>query len=123
MMDEIPEWLQEQPVQRFMQLTTDSDMAKLFALSPRKFCGRKWDSGDNTLFRPAFPDDVGLHMTSLPQNTIAAYLLWSMVRRDDQTIFKALKDDTFTKYRAAKEIIDSEIAKFREAFDKRYDTR
>jgi hypothetical protein len=45
-----------------------------------------------------------------------------MVAVDDPTIFKALKDDALIKYRAAKEIVDSGFSKFREAFDKRYDT-
>jgi hypothetical protein len=119
-MDEIPEWLHEHPVQRFLQLTMDSDAAKLFALSPRKFWGKKWDSGgDRTIFRPAFPDNE--HTPALRQDTIAAYLLRNMVSGDAQTIFGALKDDALMKYSAAKEIIDSEISKFREAFDRRYD--
>jgi hypothetical protein len=122
-MRDIPEWLQEHPVQRFLQLTTDSDVAKLFALSPRMFCGRKWGGADDTLFRPAYPDDAALHITGLRQNTIAAYLLRNMVVVDDRTIFKALKDDALIKYRAAREVIDTGVSIFREAFDKQYDTK
>jgi hypothetical protein len=118
---ELPEWLQEQPVQRSLKLTMETDLAKLFVLSHRMFCGRKWGGADNTLFRPAYPDEAAPHITGLQQNTIAAYLLRNMVAVDDPTIFKALKDDALIKYRAAKEIVDSGFSKFREAFDKRYD--
>ena len=90
-MDEIPEWLHEHPVQRILQLTMDSDAAKLFALSPRKFWGRKWASGDDTIFRPAFPDAAAQHTPGLRQDTIAAYLLRNTVVRDAQTIFGAYR--------------------------------
>jgi hypothetical protein len=120
-MDEIPEWLHEHPVQRFLQLTMESDAAKLFALSPRKFSGREWDGGDGTIFRPAFSDAIAQHTPGLRQDTIAAYLLRNLVDVDAPTIVEALKDDALIKYAAARELIDSEVSKFREAFDRRYD--
>jgi hypothetical protein len=101
----------------------ESDVAKLFTLSPRNFCGGKWGSIDGTLFRPAYADEAAIHITGLRQNTIAAYLLRNMVSVDDRTIFRALKEDALAKYRAAKEIIDSGFSKFRGAFDSRYDTK
>jgi len=123
MMDyEIPTRLDEHPVERFLQLTMDSGAAKLFALSPRKFLGRKWDGGDDTIFRPAFRDAVRQHTPGLQQNTIAAYLLRNLVDVGGKTIFGALKDDVLMKYSAAQEIIDGEVRRFREAFTKRYDS-
>jgi hypothetical protein len=121
MSNDIPKWLRDHPVQRFLQLTMDFDAAKLFALSPRKFWGRKWESGDDTIFRPAFPDAVGQHTPGLRQDTIAAYLLRNMVDGDAPTVFGALKDDALIKHKAAREVIDCEVSKFREAFDRRYD--
>ena len=108
-MDEIPEWLHEHPVQRFLQLTMESDAAKLFALSPRKFSGREWDGGDGTIFRPAFSDAIAQHTPGLRQDTIAAYLLRNLVDVDAPTIVEALKDDALIKYAAAR---SSSTAKF-----------
>jgi hypothetical protein len=53
--NELPEWLEEQPVQRFLKLTPESDMAMSFALASRGFVGRKSEGGDGTVFRPALP--------------------------------------------------------------------
>jgi hypothetical protein len=114
---EIPTWLDEHPVERFLQLTTDSGAAKLFALSRRKFFGRKWDGGDDTIFRPVFRDAVRQHTPGLQQNTIAAYLLRNLVDVGGKTIFGALKDDVLIKYSAAKEIIDGKVWRFRKRYD------
>jgi hypothetical protein len=118
MIDEIPQWLHDHPVQRLLKLTMDSDGAKLFALSPRKFLGRKWGGDSETVFRPAFSDSIT--QTQLRQNTIAAYLLRNFVDGDDATIFEALKNDAVAKAAAAREVIEGELSKFQTAFDSRY---
>jgi hypothetical protein len=78
--NELPEWLEEQPVQRFLRLTADSDAAMSFALTSRKFAGRERRAGDGTVFRPAFPDE-NTPYTGLPHDTIAAYLLKKFCKR------------------------------------------
>jgi hypothetical protein len=89
---EWPEWLEERPVQRFLKLTPESDAAMSFALAFRQFVGRKGESGDGTVFRPAFPD-VDRPYTGLRHDTIAAYLLREFVKDEGSSIFAALKMD------------------------------
>jgi hypothetical protein len=121
--EDVPEWLRRHPVQRFLQLTMDSDAAKLFALSPRSFWGKKWESDDETIFRPAFTESVHLQITGLRHATIAAYLLRTMVAEEGQTIFDALKADAIIKHSAARKLLDSEAARFREAFNQRFEAK
>ena len=121
MLIDLPEWLREHPIQRFLQLTVDSDTAMSFALSPRRFSGRKWHRGDETVFRPAFPDAVDQYTPGLNQDSIAAYLLRNLVNAEGRTIFDALKDDALAKHAAARAIFNSKVAQFRQAFEERYD--
>lgn len=114
--DEIPEWLQPHPVQKFLKLSLDSDTAQLFALTQRRFAGRRWDSDNETVFRPALPDSFA--QTRLRQNTIGAYLLRNFPNADG--IFEALKNDALHKATAAKEVIDGELSKSQDALDKRF---
>jgi hypothetical protein len=118
---DFPEWLHEQPVQRFLKLTADTEIATQFALSPRKFVGTKWESGDGTIFRPAFADNVAQHTSGLRQDTIGAYLLRNLVSGDAPTIFDALKADALAKHAATRHILYGEVTKFREAFAEHYD--
>jgi hypothetical protein len=91
-LSELPKWLEEQPVQRFLQLTADSDAAMSFALTSRKFAGREGPVGDGTVFRPAFPD-ADTPYTGLRHDTIAAYLLRNFVSGEESAIFASLKND------------------------------
>jgi hypothetical protein len=120
MIDEIPHWLHDHPVQRLLKLTMDSDAAKLFALSARSFSRRRSDGNGETVFRPAFADSITLHTPPLRQDTIAAYLLRNLVDADGPTIFEALKDDAIAKSIATKEVIDGALSEFQDAFEKRY---
>jgi hypothetical protein len=119
--DELPDWLQEQPVQRFLKLTSDCNMAMSFAFASRRFADDKSDrSRDGTLFRPTFSDDVRLY-TGLPYDSIAAYLQRNLVSEDDLTIFKALKVDSVTKYAAAQEVLSRSVSSFRQTFEQRFE--
>jgi hypothetical protein len=120
MTDELPGWLQEHPVQRFLKLTTDSESAMSFALVPHKFTGRKWDRGDETIFRPAFPDAAVQHWPEMSQDTIATYLLRNLVNDDGASIFLALNNDAVVKQAAARDIINSSVSMFRQAFDEKF---
>jgi hypothetical protein len=113
--DDIPDWLHAHPVQRFLKLTQDSDMATHFALSPRNF-PRRWSGEFETVFRANFPDSSTF--TQLRANTIGAYLLRNLA--DAGGIFEALKNDALEKVTATKQVIDRELSKFQDAFDKRY---
>jgi hypothetical protein len=113
--DEIPDWLHAYPVQRFLKLTPDSDIATHFALSPWNFPQRRFGELE-TLFRPSFPDSSTF--TQLRPNTIGGYLLRNFV--DTGSIFEGLKNDALEKITATKELIDKELSKFQDAFDKRY---
>ena len=93
----------------------DSEIATDFALSPRHFPGR-WFGEYETIFRPSFPDTPML--TQLRQNTIGAYMLRNFVGTAD--ILKGLKNDALEKILATKEVIDTELAKYKNAFDKRF---
>ena len=109
-------------------ITTDSDEAKVFGLSPRSFAHNiEWSPVDDesvspaevSVFRPAFSDPVGEY-TPLRQNTIAAYLLRNFTYAKDASIFEALKDDAIARAIAARELIDRELSRFNAAFDERY---
>jgi hypothetical protein len=117
--DELPEWLEEQPVQRFLKLTPESDTAMSFALAFRKFVGRKGESGDGT-FRPAFPD-AATPYTGLRHDTIAAYLLRDFVRDEGSSVFAALKTDALVKRDAALAILRENISGFRKSFEQRFE--
>jgi hypothetical protein len=117
---DLPAWLREHPVQRFLQLTAESDAMSGFAMRPRKFCGKKWVSADATIFRPAFADDPG-QFTGLRQDTIAAYLLRNLASAGTQTIFEALRDDALAKYAAARGVLSGKMSIFQRAFDNKYD--
>jgi hypothetical protein len=121
MQHELPEWLQDYPVKQLLALSADSDPAMHFALSARKFCGRKWDRGDATVFRPNFSDVVGPHSPGPSQDTIAAYLLRNIVDSNGPNIFDTIKLDALAKHAAARAVIDSELSKFRQAFEQRYE--
>jgi len=115
--DELPDWLDPHPVQRLLKLTMDSDTAKHFALSPRNFPGRWFGEYDyETVFRPRFPDSSML--MQLRRNTIGGYLLRNFA--DTASIFDELKNDARDKIAASKELIDKELSKFQDAFDRRY---
>jgi hypothetical protein len=118
--NELPEWLQIHPIQKILRLVTDSDVANAFALAPRIFEGMGWRDDSETFFHPAFPDVVGQYTPPLLQNTIAAYLLRNFVQSGDNTILEALKNDALAKAAAAREVIDGEILKFQDAFDRRH---
>jgi len=126
--DEVPEWLDAHPVQRLLQLTSDLDEASAFALSPRiftkesAFSRRSWGWGNDdgpSVFRPLF-SDVTPFYTKLRANTIAAYLLRNLISTEDSNVFEALKDDVLAKFSAAKEAINIELSKTRDAFNARY---
>lgn len=117
---DLPEWLEEQPVQRFLKLTPGSDAAMSFALASRKFVGRKGESGDGTLFRSAFLDTETTY-TGLRHNTIAAYLLRDFVKAEGSSVFAALKKDVFSKRDAAHDILNSAVSGFRKAFQQRFE--
>jgi hypothetical protein len=117
---ELPEWLEEQPVQRFLKLTPESDTAMSFALASRNLVGRKGESGDGTVFRPAFPD-AATPYTGLRHNTIAAYLLRNFVRDEGSSIFAALKTDALVKRDAAHAILRENISSFRKSFEQRFE--
>lgn len=121
MQDELPKWLQDQPVKRLLALSPDSDAAMHFALSALKFHGRKSGLGDGIVFRPNSSDIVGSHSPGPSQDTIAAYLLQNMVISDRPNIYDAIKLDALAKHSAAKAIIDVQISKFRQAFEERYE--
>lgn len=116
---ELPEWLEEQPVQRFLKLTPESDAAMSFALAFRKFVGRKSESGDGTVFRPAYPDADGPY-TGLRHDTIAAYLLREFVRDEGSSIFAALKMDAIVKRDAANAILHDNVSGFRKNFEQKF---
>ena len=120
MPDELPEWLEEQPVRRFLKLTADSDAAMSFALTSRQFTGRKGDIGDGTVFRPAFPDANGPY-TGLRHNTIAAYLLRNFVSDEGSSIFASLKKDALVKREATLSILRESISGFRQTFGQRFE--
>ena len=117
---ELPEWLEEQPVQRFLKLTPESDTAMSFALASRRFVGHKGESGDGTVFRPAFPD-AATPYTGLRHDTIAAYLLRDFVRGEGSSIFAALKTDALVKRDAAHAILRENISGFRKSFERRFE--
>jgi hypothetical protein len=118
--DELPEWLEEQPVQRFLKLTPESAAAMSFALTSRKFVGRKSESDDGTIFRPAFPD-AATPYTGLRHDTIAAYLLRDFVRDEGSSVFTALKADALVKRDAAHTILRENISGFRKSFEQRFE--
>jgi hypothetical protein len=116
--DELPDWLQLLPVQRVLKLTPDSDLAMHFALSQRNFPKRwRWSEEFETVFRPSFPEP-GM-FTQLPPNTIGAYLLGNLA--EDGGIYEALKSDALEKITATKTVIDTELKKSQDAFDKLYE--
>jgi hypothetical protein len=116
----LPEWLEEQPVQRFLKLTPESDMAMPFALASRGFVGPKSASGDGTAFRPALPD-AATPYTGLRHDAIAAYLLRDFVRDEGSSIFAALKADALVKREAAHAILRKNISGFRKSFEQRFE--
>jgi hypothetical protein len=118
--DELPEWLEEQPVQRFLKLTPESAAAMSFALTSRRFDGRKTESDDGTIFRPAFPD-AATPYTGLRHDTIAAYLLRDFVRDEGSSVFTALKADALVKRDAAHAILRENISGFRKSFEQRFE--
>lgn len=118
--DELPEWLEEHPVQRFLKLTPESDTAMSFALASRKFVDRKSESRDGTIFRPAFPD-AATPYTGLQHDTIAAYLLRDFVADKGSSIFAALKADALVKRDAAHAILREKISGFRKSFEQRFE--
>ena len=124
---DLPEWLQDHPVQRLLKLTADSEEANTFALTrrvfPKDFSYRHvtWGiDGSETIFRPRFPNPEATHTAPVRQNTIAAYLLQSFVDGKELALFEVLKSDAVAKASAAKELIDAEAAKYQAAFDERY---
>jgi hypothetical protein len=119
---DLPKWLQEHPVHRLLQLTSSSETAMQFALSPRKFCGRSWDRGDQTRFRPTWADPVTQHRPGPSQDSIAAYLLRNLLSTGDSTFFSALKSDALAKHGAAREVINKDLLNFRQAFKNKYET-
>jgi hypothetical protein len=120
MSDELPEWLEEQPVERFLKLTANSSGAMSFALASRKFTGRKGEGGDGTIFRPAFADSDTTY-TGLRHDTIAAYLLRDFVRAEGSSIFVALKKDALVKREAAHAVLRENISGFRKRFEQRFE--
>ena len=120
MEDDLPEWLRRHPVKRWLPLSTSADAAMQFALTARKFWGRKWDRGDRTIFRPAFPDLDNLS-PGPSQDTIAAYLLRNLVILNGLNIFETIKLDALAKHSAARAVFDIEHARFRQAFEQRYE--
>ena len=115
-----PEWLDEHPVLRFLNLTVDAEMAMAFALAPRRFCGTNWHRGDKTAFRPAFADPIAHRVPGLSQDTIAAYLLRNFVSAGPE-IFEVLKADALAKQAAARAVIEQETSQYRRAFEERYE--
>jgi hypothetical protein len=101
--DELPTWLGNVLFKGLLKLTADFESA-MFALVPRKFTGRKWDRGDETIFRPAFPDSAVQHWPGMSQDTIATYLLRNLVNDDGPSIFLELNKDCFVKQTAARDI-------------------
>ena len=118
--DELPEWLEDQPVNRFLKLTPSSNSAMSFALASRKFVGRKGENNDGTVFRPAFPD-AATPYTGLRHDTIAAYLLREFVSDGGSSIFAALKADALIKRDAAHAILRENILGFRKSFEQRFE--
>jgi hypothetical protein len=124
---DLPEWLQDHPVQRLLKLMTDADDATAFALTPRvfpkdlRFRRITWGVDDNeTIFRPAFPSSETPLTAPIRQNTIASYLLQNFGDGSESSIFQALKRDGVEKGTAAKKLIESEAAKYQSAFDGRF---
>jgi hypothetical protein len=118
---ELPEWLYDQPVQRFLKLTTGSDAAKRFALSQWFFPESAEPFIDGrAVFRPSFANPVSQHVPALRQNTIAAYLLRNFVGGNGAKIYDALINNAVTKHAAAKQVIENELGNFEAAFDHRY---
>jgi hypothetical protein len=114
--DDLPSWLDSHPVQRFLKLSPDSDLATHFALTQRNFlqsnfCVRETE----TLFRPSFPDS-STTFTQLRSNTIGAYLLRNFA--DAGGIFDSMKRDALEKITATKKVIDTEVKKTQEALDR-----
>jgi hypothetical protein len=126
---DLPDWLLEHPVQRLLKLTVDSDAANGFALSPRvfpkdlRYRRLTWGIDDSeTIFRPAFPSGPETSLTApVRQNTIAAFLLQDFVSGNESTVFRALKDDTIAKAKAAEDLVVTEGTKFQSMFDGRYE--
>ncbi len=119
--DEIPDWLDQHPIQQILKLTTNSDVAMAFALAPRIFTNenshRDW--GGETIFRPAFADSFTSY-SELRQNTIGAYLLRNFAYAVDESVFEALKNDALAKDTAARDVVEHELSKTRTAFEERY---
>jgi hypothetical protein len=122
MPDELPEWLEEQPVQRFLKLTPDSHAAMSFALASRSFVNRQGEGADGTIFRPAFPDAESPY-TGLRHDTIAAYLLRDFVKAEGSSVFAALTKDALAKRDAAQGILSEAISDFRKTFQQRIESK
>jgi hypothetical protein len=116
--DDLPNWLNSHPVQRFLKLSPDSDLGTQFALTQRRFLQREfWFSESDTVFRPSFPDS-STTFTQLRSNTIGAYLLRNFA--DNGGIFEFLKSDALEKIAATKKVINTELRKTQDAFDRLY---
>jgi hypothetical protein len=113
--DDMPDWLQSHPVQRFLKLTPDSNLGTNFAISHRDF-PQQFYGENETVFRPSFPDSPTL--TRLRPNTVGACLLRNFA--DAGEIFECLKSDALYKITATKTVIDTELKKTQEAFDRLY---
>jgi hypothetical protein len=118
---ELPAWLDSDPVERLIRVSAESSWAKRLLLTPRVFPGLEpWCTESiSSFFRPAFDD--GHELTPLPQNTIAAYLLRNLLYRD--SIFEALKQQVAVKAAAVNDLIDSELAAYQQAFNRRFPPR
>jgi hypothetical protein len=120
----IPDWLQPYPIQLLLKLTRDSDTALAFALTAQRWVASSdWRGGmgeDDCWFRPSFSDSLTT-FTQLRPNTIAGYLLRNFTSAQSEGIFEVLKSDARIKFAAATKVIESELSKFQEAFDRRYD--
>ncbi|MCP1974285.1 hypothetical protein [Bradyrhizobium elkanii] len=121
--DDLPPWLAEYPVQRFLKLTGNTVPAKNLALTLRRFTNfnsryqtREFDS----LFRPAFFDPIEMPVP-FASNSIAAYLMRNFTYATDGGIFDALKRDAVSKAKATRAAVNSKLSKFHEAFRDRFD--
>jgi hypothetical protein len=121
MPSDLPEWLEERPVQRFLKLTEDDRGSMSYALAPRLITNRTGKTEDGTIFRPTFPD-AGSPYTGLRHNSIAAYLLRNLISNDTPSIYSSLRDDIVAKRDAAQLLLRESTKEYREKFKQRYET-
>lgn len=120
MPSDLPEWLEERPVQRFLKLTDDDRGSMSYALAPRLITNGTGKTEDGTVFRPTFPD-AGSPYTGLRHNSIAAYLLRNLISNDTPSIYSSLRDDIVAKRNAAQLLLRESIKEYREKFKQRYE--